>query len=528
MADITRFFRALSERAYKENDLADITYAMCEADLKFRQYFLDFFFPDARLDAKEVTIEREHSVTLPSGKSNEPDCLRRPDFWITSPKGVFIVEVKIWDGNHHFGDYFKILSKADNVMVESDAWMRLGYIANYASIKDVPVMEDTRAEKVCHVATWEEFVKGIEHYASYDDPIIAAYVEYVTRVCPFDDFDIGEEWNINTSDFRAIQDFEESLKATITDEKLKCKPYKTTRGFRSQQWMGQYFEWTIGGSTSLFGKKVWGWLGVYYKSNKNNKDNGAVVCVEFEDKPGWGDLICAQHTNYVHEGFLRFCAKDTKTALTNTESLKGFFRSVLNLLQGSAQSMDDFIMDYEKVPKEGLSESLIAMKRLPFVLENYLVTESFERDVAKAGYEFSLVHGNDEEVPESHCGRYFELRRKDKTEISKSDAGTADIESDANEKTATYRGWIGVDYNAKCKWLVKNEIWQIVEGKTFAEHPAFVIEMPKDFLDVKDWNENTWGWKCYEITPTAMPYRGAMETVRKLLLDLCKNNSAAE
>lgn len=124
MADIAKFFEAFSERAYKENDLSDVTYAMCEADLKFRQFFLDFFFHESHLDAHNVTIEREH-----------PDALGRPDFWIKDDKGVlYIVEVKIWDGNHHFEQYYNILSvnNGENSTREDvAAWRRLGYIANY-------------------------------------------------------------------------------------------------------------------------------------------------------------------------------------------------------------------------------------------------------------------------------------------------------------------------------------------------------------------------------------------------------------
>ena len=89
MTDLTKFFDALSERGRKENDLSDVTYAMCEADLKFRQFFLDFFFREANLDAHSVMIEREHS-----------DLSGRPDFWITDTDGtIYIVEVKIWNGS---------------------------------------------------------------------------------------------------------------------------------------------------------------------------------------------------------------------------------------------------------------------------------------------------------------------------------------------------------------------------------------------------------------------------------------------
>ena len=43
MTDLNKFFKALSERAYKENGLSDVTYSMCESNKVFRQFFLDFF-----------------------------------------------------------------------------------------------------------------------------------------------------------------------------------------------------------------------------------------------------------------------------------------------------------------------------------------------------------------------------------------------------------------------------------------------------------------------------------------------------
>ena len=98
MTELTKFFTALSERARKENDLSDITYAMCEANLEFQKFFLDFFFREANLDVKTVKISREHSTEW-----------GRPDFWIRTADGLlYIVEVKIWDSNHHFEQYFEI------------------------------------------------------------------------------------------------------------------------------------------------------------------------------------------------------------------------------------------------------------------------------------------------------------------------------------------------------------------------------------------------------------------------------------
>ena len=502
MADLTKFFNAFSERAYKENDLSDVTYALLMADVKFRQFFFDFFFHDAHLDSRHVTIEREHS-----------DVLGRPDFWLKSDKGeLHIVEVKIWDGNHHFEQYYDILAgdKKDGKRDDPKVWQRLGYIANYEISKTVEGDKQVK-DLGCCVHTWKEFYYRLEEYDWFDDAAIMAYAKYLKRVCPFDDFKVKDEWEVKTADFLTIQSFSKNIIETIKKAE-GCKLYNTRRRFRSQQWMGQYFEWTIGEAN-----KARGWFGAYYK------DSGAVVCVEFEDIPGLGKEICEKYANLTHDGYLRFCSKQSGEIVRDAEKLTLFFNGVLNLLSlGEDIPMDSesFWTNFDNA-QSNFSNELFSMKCLPFVLENYLVTEDFKRGIAGAGYAFTLVHGNDEEVPESHCGRYFELRRKDNAEASKGDAEKANAENDANEKTATYRGWIGVDYNANCKWFVKNEAGQIVEGKTFAENPVFVVEISSNFQGAKDWKGNTWGWKCCEIGEGAMQYEKAMSAARKKLLELC-------
>lgn len=175
MADLNRFFTVLSERMYKENNLSDITYALCEADVKFRQFFLDFFFHDAQLKASEVTIERETCFKK----------VGRPDFCMWTRDGrLYIVEVKIYDGSQHFEQYHSILKENRN----DEAWKRLGYIANYEEVKDVKIECKPACEVCGRVATWSGFVNGLDRYRGFEDPAIQGYAEYVRRVCPYDDF----------------------------------------------------------------------------------------------------------------------------------------------------------------------------------------------------------------------------------------------------------------------------------------------------------------------------------------------------
>ena len=93
----------------KENDLSDITWALCNASHKFKEVFLKFFFPEIQI-SPDVVIEREIS------KDDS-----RPDFVIHNGSELYIIENKINDQAHHFGQY----EKAFKVTPE-----RFGYIAN--------------------------------------------------------------------------------------------------------------------------------------------------------------------------------------------------------------------------------------------------------------------------------------------------------------------------------------------------------------------------------------------------------------
>ena len=158
----------MAERAYKENDLSDVTYALLEANKALRQFFLDFFFPRERLADDQVVIEREHAV----GEG-------RPDFWIRTGSKVYLVEVKIWDGGHHFEQYHEILKEEGS---RDGRWARLGYIANY-SLRDVNVCKDGPNRKAseigCGLCTWKEFAKRLESDDCAGDSLVRGYLGYL-------------------------------------------------------------------------------------------------------------------------------------------------------------------------------------------------------------------------------------------------------------------------------------------------------------------------------------------------------------
>ena len=118
----------------------------------------------------------------------------RPDFTIhVGESEIYIIEVKIWDSNHHFSQYKERLG--DNVNGH------LGYIANYTINKEELSEEDKQAfENACAdgktVKTWKEFIHKLERYQAFNDPMIRSYLDYVRAVCPFDDFSLSPSTSV--------------------------------------------------------------------------------------------------------------------------------------------------------------------------------------------------------------------------------------------------------------------------------------------------------------------------------------------
>ena len=90
---IKEFFENLSYRRKNENDLSDVTWAMCNASLKFKEFFLKFFFSDI-IVSEDTIIDREVS------KENS-----RPDFVVYNGEDKYLIENKINDDKQHFGIY---------------------------------------------------------------------------------------------------------------------------------------------------------------------------------------------------------------------------------------------------------------------------------------------------------------------------------------------------------------------------------------------------------------------------------------
>lgn len=379
------FFEALAERLSKENHLSDITYALCQSDKVFLQFFLDFFFGDDKINVYKDKVEISRELSFENG---------RPDFTIhVGESEIYIIEVKIWDSNHHFSQYKERLG--DNVNGH------LGYIANYTINKEELSKEDKQAfENACAdgktVKTWKEFIHKLERYQAFNDPMIRSYLDYVRAVCPFDDFSLSAETEISLDDFQKIAGFTQGLKDKIDKTSGVSLYTRSNRYFVPQKWMGYFFE------LHKFedDKSVWGWVGTLYTRK------GAVICVEFENRNGWGKLVCEKFQKIKSD--LHFYLKDKNMTVDK------FFEQVVNCVKtGNKNKIPDCITLNQNDAVN--LEYLLAAKSLPWLMDKYFLAMAneklvkYSKDNCKWELSSTCAEHNDSEVQGSHCGRYYTL-----------------------------------------------------------------------------------------------------------------------
>ena len=380
------FARGLSERMWKENDLSDMTYALCIGNREFFQFFLDFFFRDSHLNAEEVDLSREWYAS-DNG---------RPDFCIQDKvaKRYFFVEAKLWDGNLHFKKYCSELESL-NEKQKKQVSANLGYIAAYKI--------DKAEVDGCSVHTWLEFYTELKKLAFLNDPAIKCYCMYLCSVAGAEraeqsDEDIKEYATFNGADFIGIRKFMEEIETAVGE--LNGEGVSLyTRGWRNilpGTRMGRFIEI----SEVLKGKSVWAWIGAFYGFGKPE------VCLWFEDRNGWGKLVCDKYRNmswtgseieYDNEG-LCFHMLDTDG------SLKDFIKRVVEEIRGNKTDMRQRISS--KVDKK--YEFILAMRRFPLWIERkFLDFENSEFAIN------SIRSDGDSEDPANHCGRYFTVEKDD-------------------------------------------------------------------------------------------------------------------
>ena len=248
---IESFLNILASRKRSENDLSDITWALCLSSHSFQTLFLNFFFPDSEF-LNITRFEREKS----EGDS-------RPDFLIENDGIIYLIECKIYDTNHHFEQY----TSTFNIPNE-----RLGYITNYKMTQNGFI-----------VKTWEDLYDYVTNNlpeSENEKALWTGYLKYLKSVCGI----IKITKKMDLKGMYSLYSFTELLKKLVnraeTEFELRYYSNKNIQGGNGIS--GCYFE--IKYSKDLI-NTTWAWIGIYYE-----REN-PLICLGFEDKQGWGKPV---------------------------------------------------------------------------------------------------------------------------------------------------------------------------------------------------------------------------------------------
>lgn len=223
------FFRHIGSFLQNENDLSDITCAMCYSSDKFKEWFIRFFFPC--IDVTKISsIERE--VPDEKGKHSRVDLLIR----LADDPFPYLIEVKIYDRQHHFGQYEEAYG------IERD---HLGYITNYVCHEGKKLGYD--------VKTWNEWYSVLNTHVramsdSEEKSLCSGYLVYLKQVCGFTNLvkSLSTNQEVLTELMKTMkaaligcyEKVELHITSTITADCVYTFQYKSHKGVLRGAWLG--------------------------------------------------------------------------------------------------------------------------------------------------------------------------------------------------------------------------------------------------------------------------------------------------
>lgn len=303
---IESFLDILSGRKRSENDLSDITWALCLSSHSFQSLFLNFFFPDTEF-LNITKFEREKS----EGDS-------RPDFLIENNGIIYLIECKIYDRNHHFAQY----TSTFNIPNE-----RLGYITNY-----------NMTQNGFLVKTWEGLYDQVANNlpeSENEKALWIGYLKYLKSVCGI----IKITKKMDLKGMYSLYSFTELLKKLVnrTETNFELRYYSNKNIQGGNGISGCYFE--IKYSNDKI-KTTWAWIGIYFE-----REN-PLICIGFEDKQNWGkpvyDIIDKQLDKietdeyctkpYREDGAIWFELADVKHKEFDSTDLEGQIQLIKNFM----------------------------------------------------------------------------------------------------------------------------------------------------------------------------------------------------
>ena len=212
----TSFFKELAKYYRNENDLSNITVALCNSNTSFCKKFLHYFFPDLPLGDVKL-IKRE--VRDLSGMGSRVDI-----FIFMKNNERYIIEVKINDQNHHFGQY--------DSAYEVDK-SHFGYITNYYCAYGI--------SKGYLVKTWKDFYHYMIQNKSELDNAQSGYLDYVADICNIKTYNSKMDF----SNLKTIPQFFQFMEEIVEkeSENLKISPYTGAKNEKMSDlnWHWRYF-----------------------------------------------------------------------------------------------------------------------------------------------------------------------------------------------------------------------------------------------------------------------------------------------
>lgn len=403
---IEKFFRELSRRMYKENDLSDMVYALCRSNSDFMQFFLNFIFGVGKLNATDFRIEREVSFEN-----------ARPDFVLTKKDSGerYFIEVKIGDRSQHFAQYSKRLKNLNENCVSdpADFAKYLGYITHYEIQEGELSQDDKTAFNGCKgngtYHTWSEFKDALYRSKLVGDlnEDIRGLLAYCEMVCPSQQEDEQiAKYTHDPNNFLRIRDCYSALEKYLSEVDevvvlgrniIKIKKYRVAN--TPAESIGIYFEAqdvskdVEDENKMCKGKKIWGWAGWLL-----TKAFHPGFCIAFDNENGWGAPVF-ESLNKQDESWVPFCNAFEKAS---DDSFKNAFENAFE--KAFEQIINGKKEDCEH-GKEEVNASLYAARALPL----YLKQQVFPR-LSCRNCIIEPFQQKDSFNPKGWCGEYFAVK----------------------------------------------------------------------------------------------------------------------
>lgn len=252
MNSITNFISELSSYYRHENDLSNITVALCNSCYEFKKFFLKFFFQNLNIyDVEEINRE----VPDDNNAGSRVDIFIR----MKSEEKPYLIEVKIGDTKQHFGQYDK------DYGITPD---RLGYIVNYQM-----------NEPGYDIKTWESLYISLQKYSDNlnnedDKHLINGYLEYLKSVCQIETF----KKVMDLKGIYALYEFTTIAcnALTFTADTYSCKANKQYQPIKNKKILGInvidfYLDYNDRRKNNIYG-----WLSLYF----NNEDPELYIAIQ--------------------------------------------------------------------------------------------------------------------------------------------------------------------------------------------------------------------------------------------------------